>query len=116
MASAYKIGVNVPKGTEQGFMDSINGVMRPLYPGYDRCFSWWDVNGTWRPLPGSDPYQGRVGEIETTVETRIEFAVRGEDLEAVVSRIVEIHPYEEPAIDVIPMVPWKDVARRSSSS
>ena len=116
MGDAYKIGVNVPCGTEQGFMDSVNEVMRPLYPGYDRCFSWWTVNGTWRPLPGSNPHLGTVGEVETAVETRIEFAVRAEDLKAVVARIAEVHPYEEPAIDVIPMIPWKDLVRRPSCS
>lgn len=34
----YKVAVNVPSGTEQGFMDSVNEVLTPLYPGYDRCF------------------------------------------------------------------------------
>lgn len=116
MEQAYKIGVNIPLGTEQGFMDAVNEVMGPLYPGYDRCFCWWTVEGTWRPLEGSDPYQGTVGEIERAQETRIEFAVRGEDLEAVVRRIAEVHPYEEPAIDVIPMVAWKSLTRRASCS
>ncbi|MDO5853947.1 MAG: divalent cation tolerance protein CutA [Thermoplasmata archaeon] len=116
MDQAYRIGVNIPVGTEESFMDSVNAVMHPLYPGYDRCFCWWTVNGTWRPLEGSSPFQGRVGEIERSQETRIEFAVLAEDLEAVVSRIVEIHPYEEPAIDIIPIIPWKDVLTRTSGS
>lgn len=111
----YKVAVNVPSGTEQGFMDSVNEVLTPLYPGYDRCFCWWKVNGTWRPLEGSNPYRGRIGEIEVAEEVRIEFAVRAEDLGRVVSRIVEVHPYEEPAIDVVPMVPWKDVIQRGGS-
>lgn len=106
---AYKIGVNVPEGTERDFMDAMDGFFSPLYPGYDHVYSWWTVNGSWRPLPGSDPHQGTVGEIERTREVRVEFAVREEDLGRAVSRIRGIHPYEEPAIDVIPMVPWKDV-------
>ncbi|MDO5862380.1 MAG: divalent cation tolerance protein CutA [Thermoplasmata archaeon] len=115
MEQAYRIGVNIPVGTEQGFMDAVNEVMTPLYPGYDRCFCWWTVNGTWRCLEGSNPYQGKVGEIEESPETRIEFAIRAEDLERVVSRIAEIHPYEEPAIDVIPIIPWKSITRTSGS-
>lgn len=107
--TAFKIGVNVPVGTERGMMASINDVVQPLYPGYDMCFSWWTVRSTWRPLEGSHPYQGVPGEIEETDEVRIELAVREEDLARVVARIREVHPYEEPAIDVVPMVPWKDV-------
>lgn len=113
MENAYRISVNVPLGTEDGFMDAVNEVMDPLYPGYDRCFCMWRVRGTWRPLEGSDPYQGEIGRIEESDEMRIEFAVRERDLEKVVERISEMHPYEEPAIDVIPMIPWKSVIRSS---
>ena len=109
MDKAYRISVNIHVGMEQEFMDSVTEVMEPLYPGYDRCFCWWTVHGTWRPLDGSDPYQGRIGEIEEADEIRIEFAVRENDLENVIERISGIHPYEEPAIDVIPMIPWKSL-------
>lgn len=115
MDEAYRVSVNIPVGTEQAFMDSVNEVMRPLYPGYDRCFCWWTVNGTWRPLEGSNPFQGKVGEIESSQEIRIEFAVHAGDLEKVVTRIAEIHPYEEPAIDVVPLIPWKKLIPSSDS-
>ncbi len=115
MEKAYRVSVNIPAGTEQGFMDSVNEVLHPLYPGYDRCFCWWTVNGTWRPLEGSNPFRGRVGEIETAAEVRIEFAVREEDLQTVVARIAEIHPYEEPAIDVVPLISWKTLIPSSDS-
>lgn len=115
MASAYKVAVNVPNGTEFEVMDSLDGIMEPLYPGYEHVFMWWPVRGCWRPVEGSDPYLGEVGRLEVADEVRIEFAVREEDLGRVVARIAEVHPYEEPAIDVIPMVPWKDVADRSPS-
>ena len=114
MDIAYRISVNIPLGMEQEFMDSMNEVMDPLYPGYDRCFCWWTVHGTWRPLAGSDPYQGTVGEIEESDEIRIEFAIQAKDLEKVIEKVSEIHPYEEPAIDVIPMIPWKNITRSSS--
>lgn len=112
---AYKVGVNVPAGTEGKMMDSLDGYFSPLYPGYDHVYSWWPVRGCWRALEGSNPYQGEIGEIECADEVRIEFAVRAEDLGRVVGRIAEVHPYEEPAIDVIPLVPWKDVIGRDGS-
>lgn len=114
--TCYKIGVNIPAGMEQDFMDSLNEVMTPLYPGYDRCFSWWPVKGTWRPLDGSNPYRGTIGKIETADEMRIEFAIHEKDLCPVLKRISDIHPYEEPAIDVIPMIPWKDILENRISS
>ena len=108
-AEVYKVGVNVPEEFLERLMDAINGSMSPVYPKYDRTFSYWRVKGTWRPLEGADPYDGRIGEISVADEIRLEFAVRLEDLESVVSAIHRVHPYEEPAIDVIPMMPWKDL-------
>ncbi len=117
----YKIAVNVPAGTERGFMDSLEEAMGALYPGYGRCFSYWDVKGTWRAAEGSHPYSGEIGKVEVADEVRVEFAVREEDLEAVVRRIEEVHPYEEPVVDVIPMVAWRDaldgrISRRGTSA
>ena len=121
----YKVATCIPKRFLDPLMDEVTASVSPLYGGYDRCFSYWPVTGTWRPLEGSRPFLGRIGEIEAAEEYRIEFAVREEDLGAAVAAIRRIHPYEEPAIDIIPMIPWKDVAasddrsrccRRSSAS
>jgi len=103
----YKIGVNIPGEYLEKLMDAVNSVMDPVYPKYDRTFMYWPVKGTWRPLPGSDPFNGTVGEIEVADEMRLEFAVLEKDLERVISTIADVHPYEEPAIDVIPMFSWK---------
>ncbi len=121
----YKIGTCVPKQHLEGLMDEVSSSISPLYPGYDRCFSYWPVTGTWRPLEGSEPFIGTPGVIEVAEEMRVEFAVSEVDLEKAVEAVRRAHPYEEPAIDVIPMVPWKDLipsgdrnrcCRRSSAS
>jgi hypothetical protein len=105
----FKIGFNLPREFLERMMDSINDVMEPLYPGYDRTFNYWPVKGTWRPLPGSEPYLGKIGEIEVADEMRLEFAIKKKDLTAVLRVIRDVHPYEEPAIDVIPMYSWKEL-------
>lgn len=104
-----KVAVSVPESHLQAVMDALDGVVNPIYPGYDHVFSWWPVKGCWRPLEGSSPYDGRIGEITVADEVRLEFAVKKEDLGAAVEAVRRAHPYEEPAIDVIPMIPWKSV-------
>ncbi|MDR1404820.1 MAG: hypothetical protein LBJ20_04570 [Candidatus Methanoplasma sp.] len=89
-------------------MDAVNGSMEQIYPGYDRVFSVAATEGTWRPLEGSDPYIGKTGEIVREEELRIDFAVRAEDLRNVIKAIRNVHPYEEPCIDIVPMLLWKD--------
>ena len=106
---AYKISVAIPAGYKDRLMDAVNGVMDQLYPGYDRVFSVTVTEGTWRSLEGSDPFIGKAGEISVEAEVRIDFAVKAKDLRSVILAIREVHPYEEPAIDILPMLLWKDV-------
>jgi hypothetical protein len=106
---AYKISVTIPPEYKDIMMDAVNDSMRQIYPGYDRAFSITNSTGTWRPLEGSNPFIGKVGEISVEEEVRIEFAVASEDLKNVVLAIRKVHPYEEPAIDILPMLLWKDV-------
>ncbi len=121
----YKVGTCIPRAHLEHLMDEVTSSISPLYPGYDRCFSYWPITGTWRPLEGSNPFIGTPGRIETVEEMRVEFAVKEEDLKKAVEAVRRAHPYEEPAIDVIPMIPWKDLTasddtnrccRRSSAS
>lgn len=121
----YKVAVQIPPGHLDAVMDSVTGVITPVYPGYTRVFTYWPVKGTWIPSEGSDPFIGNVGCVETADEIRLEFAVSSDEMPAAVAAVRRVHPYEEPAIDIIPMIPWKSVipsddscrdCRRSSAS
>lgn len=109
MTNCFKIAVNLPLEFLEEMMDAVTASIQPLYPGYDRCFCYWPVTGTWRPLEDSSPFNGTTDEICVAPEMRLEFAVAEEYLEEAVKAVRRVHPYEEPAIDVIPMIPWKDV-------
>lgn len=106
---AYKVSVTIPAEFTDELMDAVNDSMKQIYPGYDRVFSLSATEGTWRALEGSDPYSGEIGKITIREEIRIDFAVAEEDLKNVISAVRRIHPYEEPAIDIIPMLMWKDI-------
>ena len=103
----YGMALDVPFDYLDAVMDAIDEVMEPVYPGYKRCFSYFPVKGTWKTVEGAHPYNGKVGEITTTDEMRLECVCRPEHLEAVLKAIVRVHPYEEPAIDVIPQIAWR---------
>ena len=105
----FKVTVNVPEEFLERIMDSVNSVMGPVYPGYDRTFSYSPVTGTWRPLEGSSPYKGTIGKIEVSDEIRLEFVVKRNDLRKVIDAIEKIHPYEEPAIDVTKVLCRKEI-------
>ncbi|MRR19397.1 Nif3-like dinuclear metal center hexameric protein [bacterium] len=68
---------------------------------YDRCSFNVHGEGTYRAGEGTDPFAGRIGEDHSEAEVRIE-AVMPSHLAGVVTRaLLEAHPYEEVAYDII---------------
>ena len=70
---------------------------------YDSCSFRQSGTGTFRPGEGTDPYLGRVGELEQAEEVRLETIVPRERLARVLRRLLATHPYEEVAYDLIPL-------------
>lgn len=106
MFQILKIAVFIPEDHAERMMDEVTPMMQQVYPGYDRAFSISRVTGTWRPLEGSVPFKGTIGKIETADELKIEFVIRKDDLKKVIGKIIRVHPYEEPGIDIIEMTDW----------
>lgn len=57
--------------------------------------------GRFRPREGADPHIGTVGELTTVAEVRIEVVLPRGRRSAVVDALLQAHPYEEPAYDVV---------------
>lgn len=71
---------------------------------YDSCMSYSRVVGMWRPLEGTHPYSGQEGIISAEDELKVEVTCRVEDVDAIISAVKKIHPYEEPVINAIPLL------------
>lgn len=84
--------------------DALNDLGVLTMGNYDQVFSYQISKGSWRPLEGSDPYAGKLGEISEAEEARIEFRCPEHLAAAAVAKIREVHPYEEPVINVIPLL------------
>ena len=67
---------------------------------YDNCA--WQVlgRGQFRPLEGSQPFIGQVGQVEVVEEWKVELVVADESIKAVVAALKLSHPYETPAYEV----------------
>ena len=71
---------------------------------YDHCLSYSPVTGCWRPLPGAAPYLGQASELCTASELKVEVTCQSSRLEETLHAIRRVHPYEEPVINVIPLL------------
>ena len=71
---------------------------------YDFCSFSQRGTGRFRPMEGSDPYIGSQGKVESVEEERIETVCPRSIALEVVERVRAVHPYEEMAYDVYPLL------------
>lgn len=71
---------------------------------YDFCSFTSVGTGRFRGLEGTTPFIGKPGRIEETREEKIEVICPKKILEKVLKAVKAVHPYEEPAIDIYPLL------------
>lgn len=71
---------------------------------YDSCLAYSPVTGTWRALAGAHPYIGTPGEVSEAPEIKVEVTLRAAQVKNVVRAVRRVHPYEEPVINLIPLL------------
>lgn len=64
---------------------------------YADCCWMTQGQGQFRPLAGSDPYQGSVGQVESVAEIKVELVCADDCIETVLEALIATHPYETPA-------------------
>jgi len=94
-----KLAVFVPPGHEEKVMSALFKFSSSI-GNYAECSFRVAGTGTFLPLPGSTPFIGEQGKRSSVEELRVEVLLRREDLDAAVSAMKKIHPYEEPAFDL----------------
>ena len=105
----FKISVNVPEEFAEELMDAVTEAIDAPYDNYERVFTTSKVTGTWRPVNKARPFKGSIDVIEIAEELKIEFIVQKKDLASAIRAVIDVHPYEEPAIDVIEMKDWHSI-------
>ena len=97
----YKLGFYVPAS----HLDVVKAALFAAGAGhvgkYENCC--WQVlgQGQFRPLAGSTPFLGTQGELEQVPEYRVEMICNDEKVKAVVMALRSVHPYEQPAWDLV---------------
>lgn len=99
-----KIEVLLPEGYIETLRNKLNEVGILAVGKYDHVLSYSLVKGSWRPLEGAKPFIGSTGEICFGTEYKMEFRCLYEKIEEVLCIIKSIHPYEEPIINVLPLL------------
>lgn len=71
---------------------------------YTHCSMSTKCIGTFKPTDEANPYIGEKNNLEFVEEEKLEVVCDVNIVKDVISKLREVHPYEEPAIDIIPLI------------
>jgi dinuclear metal center YbgI/SA1388 family protein len=102
-SDACKIVVYVPPGHADEVFSAAAKAGAGRIGAYARCSFRSTGTGTFLGAEGTDPYVGFSGREERVEEVRLETVAAGGLVPQVLRAVRAAHPYEEPAIDVVPL-------------
>lgn len=105
----YHLIVYVPLSHADAVREALGNAGAGRIGNYDFCsFSMRGI-GRFRPDDAARPAIGIAGTIEEVEEERIEVVVSSDEasLKRILNAVKKAHPYEEPAIHLVPMRDYK---------
>src|SRR5512140_2938774 len=109
MSERVKLVVFVPKSYADVVRQAFGEAGAGRIGLYSDCS--WSVEGLgmFKPLEGAHPAIGEVGGLEQVQETRIESICDRSIARAVRAAVRKVHPYEEVAFDIYPLIDEADL-------
>jgi dinuclear metal center YbgI/SA1388 family protein len=99
----FKIVVFVPPEALEKVSNAMWDAGAGNIGNYERAAFRNKGTGTFRPLPGANPYDGEIGKQEEADEWRLEVIVPATQRDEVIRAMKAAHPYEEVAYDAYPL-------------
>jgi len=103
-----KIFVTVPKENLEDVRTAMCNAGAGIIGKYTYCSTTTKVTGTFIPSNEANPYIGLKNKMEYVEEEKIEVICDVDKVKNVIQELRKVHPYEEPAIDIIPLINESD--------
>ena len=103
-----KIFVTVPIDNVENVRKAVCEAGAGIIGEYSYCTSSTRVTGTFIPSENAKPYIGELNKLEYVDEEKLEFVCEVDKVKKVIEQLMVNHPYEEPAIDIIPLIDEKE--------
>ena len=99
-----KIFVTVPKENLEEVRKSMCNAGAGVIGNYTFCSTTTNSIGTFVPNDDAHPYIGEQNKLEYVQEEKLEVVCDISKVKEVIRELRKVHPYEEPAIDIIPLI------------
>lgn len=99
-----KIVVTVPVDNVEKVRNAICNAGAGIIGNYTNCSLSTKCIGTFRPNDKANPYIGEKEKLEFAEEEKLEVVCEVDKVKKILKALGESHPYEEPGIDIIPLI------------
>ena len=99
-----KISVTIPLENVNEVRNAMCESGAGVIGNYTYCSMSTKCIGTFKPNDEANPYIGENNKLEFVEEEKLEVICDVNVVKQVVSKLREIHPYEEPAISIVPLL------------
>ena len=99
-----KIFVTIPVDYVDQVRNSICNAGAGVIGNYSFCTTTMKSIGTFKPNGKANPYIGENNKIEFVDEEKLEVVCDIKNVKQVITKLREVHPYEEPGIDIVPLL------------
>jgi hypothetical protein len=103
-----KIIVTVPIENVDEVRNAMCEAGAGIIGNYTYCSTSTKSIGTFIPNDEANPYIGKKNILEFVEEEKLEVICEVNNVKNVITKLREVHPYEEPAIDIIPLLDEQD--------
>jgi hypothetical protein len=104
MSKTVKLVITVPETHTELILKALGDAGAGVIGDYHHCSAVMKQVGYFIPGEGAHPAIGSVGKLEQVAESRIETPVLRERVRDVIAAVRKVHPYEEPVIDIYPLL------------
>lgn len=99
-----KIIVTIPIDNVNEVRTAICNAGAGIIGNYTNCSMSTKCIGTFKPTNKANPYIGEQNKLEFVEEEKLEVICDVTKVKEVIANLRKAHPYEEPAIDIVPLI------------
>ena len=99
-----KIIVMVPKENVEEVRKVVCDAGAGIIGNYTYCTTTTKSIGTFIPNENANPHIGENNKLEFVEEEKLEFVCDVRNVKKILVKLRDAHPYEEPSIDIIPLL------------
>lgn len=101
-SSFVKIQIAVPPSHEAAVLKALGDAGAGEQGNYTHCSGTYRAIGRFIPVGNAQPAIGELGQPQKVEESVIQAICHVDNVQSVIAAVMAVHPYEEPAIDILP--------------